>query len=155
VRAIGVFGMFDIQTISITIVAASVVAGVIYYSFQIRYQMKVRQTDLIIRLYSLATSRDFLEAWEKIRERTIENPRDYREKYGSFIEISQVNTVLGGLGMLLQRKLINLDLVDDLTGGIAVIAWEKLRPINEHIKKERGLKSDSFDYLYDELKRLG
>ncbi|NWG11240.1 hypothetical protein HXY33_05780 [Candidatus Bathyarchaeota archaeon] len=60
---------------------------------------------------------------EKVRDREIENLSDYKEKYGSFIDISQIYTVLGGLGMLLRRKLVTIDLIDDLTGGIAIIAW--------------------------------
>jgi len=145
--------VIDIQTVSIVIASASVVAGIIYYSLQLRSQTKARQTDLIIRLYSLASSREFLEAWETIREREIKSFSDYREKYGSFREVSQINTVLGELGMLLQRKLIDVDLINDITGGIEIIAWEKLRPINDHVKKQRGIESKSFDYLYNEMKK--
>lgn len=49
--------MVDVQTISVAIASASVVAGVIYYSLQVRHQNlqiqqqnKMRQTDLVIRL---------------------------------------------------------------------------------------------------------
>jgi hypothetical protein len=145
--------MVDLQTVSVVVASASVVAGIMYYSFQIRSQTRARQTDTIIRLYSLAGSREFLEAWDTLRDRKIENFSDYKEKYGSFTEVGQVNTVLGELGMLLQRKLIDVDLVHDLTGGMAIIAWEKLKPLNEDIKKNRGLESDSFDYLYTELRK--
>ncbi len=48
--------MVDIQTISIVIASASVVAGVIYYSLVIRnqslqteHQSKIRETELLIR----------------------------------------------------------------------------------------------------------
>jgi hypothetical protein len=143
----------DLQTASIVVASASVVAGIIYYSLQIRHQTKVSQTDLIIRLYSLVASKEFLDAWETVRNRKIESISQYKEKYGNFTEVSQVNTVLGELGMLLRRKLITVDLVYDLTGGMPMIAWEKLKPINEDVKKNRGLESDSFDYLYNEMKK--
>jgi hypothetical protein len=49
--------MVDIQTVSIAIASASVVAGVIYYTLQIRHQNrqmeqqnKIRQADLAIRI---------------------------------------------------------------------------------------------------------
>ena len=145
--------MVDIQTASIVVASASVVAGIIYYSLQIRHQTKARQTDLIIRLYSLVASKEFLDAWETVRVRKIESLSKYKEKYGNFTEVSQVNTVLGELGMLLRRKLIDVDLVNDLTGGMPMIAWEKLKPINDDVKKNRGLESDSFDYLYNEMKK--
>jgi hypothetical protein len=145
--------MVDVQTVSIVVASASVVVGIIYYSLQIRMHTRATQTDLIIRLYSLASGREFLEAWETLRNREIGSHSDYKKRYGSFTEVSQVNTVLGELGMLLQRKLIDVDLVYDLTGGMAIVAYEKLRPLNEDVKKMRGLESDSFDYLYSELKR--
>jgi hypothetical protein len=143
----------DLQTASIVVASASVVAGIIYYSLQIRHQTKVSQTDLIIRLYSLVASKEFLEAWETVRQRKIESLSQYKGKYGNFTEVSQVNTVLGELGMLLRRKLIDIDLVYDLTGGMPMIAWEKLKPINDEVRKNRGLESDSFDYLYNEMKK--
>jgi len=58
--------MVDIQTISIAIASASVVAGIIYYSLQIRQQTKTRQTDLVIRLYTAFGGKEMRGAWEKI-----------------------------------------------------------------------------------------
>jgi hypothetical protein len=40
----------DVQTVSIAIASASVVAGIVYYSLQIRHQTKARQTGLVMRL---------------------------------------------------------------------------------------------------------
>jgi len=57
-----VLGMVDIQTISIVIAATSVVAGAIYYTFQVRHLVKTRQTDLVIRLHANATSKELQEA---------------------------------------------------------------------------------------------
>ena len=51
----------DIQTVSIAIASASVVAGVVYYALQIRHQAKMRQTDFIVRLYSTYGSKEFHE----------------------------------------------------------------------------------------------
>jgi hypothetical protein len=49
--------MVDVQTVSVVIASASVVAGVIYYSLQIRHQNlqiqhqnKIRETDLLVRI---------------------------------------------------------------------------------------------------------
>lgn len=44
--------MVDVQTFSIAVASAGVVAGIIYYAFQVRHQTKLRQTDLIMRLHS-------------------------------------------------------------------------------------------------------
>ncbi len=146
--------MVDISTVSIVIAAASIVAGVIYYSLQIRHQTKARQTDLIIRLYSLVGSKEFLEDWEKIYFREIKSIKDYKEKYGSsLVELNQVSLVYGALGMLLRRKLIDVDIVNDLTGGTAIIIWEKLKPIWKPMFKERGIEWISTEYLCNEMKK--
>jgi len=74
--------MVDISAVSIAIASAGVFIAAIYYIFQIRNQTRIRQTDLITRLYSLVISKEFLEAWEKVRDREIKNYSDYKEKYG-------------------------------------------------------------------------
>lgn len=149
--------MIDIstlQTTSIAIASAGVFAAAIYYIIQIKHQTKLRQTDLIIRLYSFTGSKDFLEALDKVKDREIGSVDDYKERYGSLVEINQLLQVFAELGMLLKRKLIDIDLIDDLIGQRTVLAaYEKLDPLNEAYRKEQGIESDSFDYLYNEMKR--
>ena len=58
--------MVDISTVSIVIASASVIAGVVYYALQLRHQIKQRQTDLLVRLFSMLMTKDFAEAWEKV-----------------------------------------------------------------------------------------
>lgn len=49
---VGVLRVFDIQTVSIAIASAGVFVAAVYYIFQIRNQTKMRQTDLVMKLYS-------------------------------------------------------------------------------------------------------
>ncbi len=44
--------MVDIQTVSIAVASAGVLLAAIYYILQIRNQTKIRQTDVLTRLYS-------------------------------------------------------------------------------------------------------
>jgi hypothetical protein len=146
----------DIQTISIAIASTSVVVGVVYYALQIRHQTKIRQTDLIIRLYSFLANREYLEAWETVRDReSYGSFEDYKKKYGSLVELNLVHTVYQEIGMLLQRKLIDAALVEDLVGRRTVLlVYEKLKSYNDDAKRSRqGVESSSFDYLYDEMKK--
>jgi hypothetical protein len=53
--------MVDIQTVSIAIASAGVFAAAIYYALQIRHQTKLRETDLLVRLYSTFTNKEVLE----------------------------------------------------------------------------------------------
>jgi len=44
--------MVDVQTVSIAVASAGVFAAAIYYILQLKHQSKVRQTDLLVRLFS-------------------------------------------------------------------------------------------------------
>jgi hypothetical protein len=57
-----------LQTVSIAIASAGVFVAAVYYILQIRHQTKIRQTDLVIRLYSTYGSKEFQEAWATVRE---------------------------------------------------------------------------------------
>ena len=73
--------ILDILSVSAIVAATSVVAGVIYYSFQIRHQTKMRQTDLIMRLYSVRDSKKFQESWKKVMAKEFEEYKDYKKWY--------------------------------------------------------------------------
>ena len=147
--------MVDIQTISIAIASAGVFVAAIYYMLQIRNQTRIRKTDLIIRLYSFVATREFLEAWETIRDREVKSTEDYQKKYGGLVELNLVYTVYQEIGMLLQRKLIDTTLVEDLVGRRTVLfVYEKLKQFHEDTMCTRlGIESGSFDYLYNEMKK--
>jgi hypothetical protein len=144
-----------LQTISIAIASAGVFVAAVYYMLQIRNQTRIRKTDLIIRLYSFVATREFLEAWETIRDREVKSTEDYMKKYGSLVELNLVYTVYQEIGMLLQRKLIDNTIVEDLVGRRTVLlVYEKLKQFHEDTMESRlGTESSSFDYLYDEMKK--
>jgi hypothetical protein len=135
---------FDIQTVSIAVASASITLAAIYYTFQIRHQTRIRQTDLVIRLYSAVSSKELLEAWEKFRDREFKSYDDYKEKYG-FLEWNQVLAVFDEVGVLLRRKLLDADLVDELFGDAIKTVKEKL--------KENSKDRPGFEYLYNEMKK--
>ena len=141
----------DVQTVSIAIASAGVFAAAIYYIFQIRHQTRIRQTDLVIRLYSAVSSKEFLEAWEKFRDREIKSRENYKEKYG-FLEFNQVFAVLDEVGILLRRKLIDLDIALDLFGDAVKDVREKFKPWEGTIDDVRETRG-GFGYLYNELKK--
>ncbi len=72
--------MVDLTTVSVTVASASVVAGIIYYLFQIRTQTKVRQTDLVIRLCSTFASKEMRQTWEKVTTRENMDFNAYQNK---------------------------------------------------------------------------
>jgi hypothetical protein len=137
--------MVDIQTVSIAIASASVTLAAIYYIFQIRHQTRIRQTDLVIRLYSVVSSKEFLEAWEIFRDREFKSLSNYKKKYGSFLEVNQLFAFFDEVGVLLRRKLIDTAIAEDLFGDAVKTIKEKVGGYS----KDR----PNFEYLYNEMKK--
>lgn len=151
--------MIDIQTISIGIASASVVAGVLYYAFQLRNQTRTRQTDLVMRLYATFSSNEFQDAWAKVRTRasefeSLEDIYDFDKKVG-LREVNQVCLFFEGVGILLQRRLVDTSMIEDLFGGAIARTWEKVKT---GVIKARQQVNDTtiyyyFEYLYNEMKQ--
>jgi len=156
----------DIQTVSIAIASASVVAGVVYYAFQLRHQTKLRQTDLIMRLYSTLGSKEFFESYTKFLMMEFEDYDDYRKKYAlspfglsekpEVIAFWRVGIFYEEIGVLLYMKLVDINLTARLFRNLVVITWEKAKPIIEGLREQwnepRGY--GWFEYLYNEMKKI-
>ena len=157
--------MVDIQTASVMLASASVIAGVVYYAFQIRHQTRVRKTDLIIRLYSRMHSSEFEDAYPKIMSLQFEDYEDFVKKYGPRHsgKSPEIDRAIGAVcgffelvGVLLYGKYIDLVLVYDVF-GIAMIkeVYEKIKPLVIGIRRELNDPNygAGFEYLYNELMR--
>ena len=151
--------MSEIQTISIGIASASVVVGVIYYAFQLRHQARTRQTDLVMRLYATFSSSEFQDAWAKVRARakdfeSADYVYDFDKRFG-LREVNQVCLFFEGIGILLQRKLVDTRMIEDLFGGAVARAWENVKT---GVTKAREQLDDPtiyyyFEKLYNEIKK--
>jgi hypothetical protein len=162
--------MVDIQTVSIAIASASVVAGVVYYALMLRSQSKARQdivktrhADLLMRLYSTYGSKEFQEALWTVHNLEFEDHNGYLEKYGSTASVTPANRAIwtvgwffNGIGLLLHNRIADIDQVDDLFGYAVVWMWEKVKPIiiegyRPQPKMQKSMQW--FEYLYEEMKK--
>jgi hypothetical protein len=159
-----VLRVVDIQTVSIAVASAGVFAAAIYYIIQIRHQTKVRQTDLVMRLYSTLGSKEFVENDAKIINLGIKDLEDFMRKYESFPKFMESpeyasymmdSMFFEGVGILLHRNLVSIDLVDDLFSGPIIIIWEKTKPLTEALRKyfNHPQMAEWFEYLYNEMKK--
>jgi hypothetical protein len=143
----------DLTEISAAVAATGVLIGVIYYILDIRHQNKVRQTDLLVRLFSSIDNKDWLDAWEKVNDRESLDYKDYKAKYG-FVELNEVFVFFEEVGRLLQKRLIDIDLLPMPYGQVKV-TWEKIKPIIEIGRKRYNEPKvgQGFEYLYNEMKK--
>ena len=168
----------DVQTVSIMLASASVMAGVIYYALQIRHQShmiqqqnKMRQTDLVVRLYSAFISKEFLDASTKLLALEFKDYEDYVNKYGPILSVGKyglafndtpelrglliVDNFFQEVGILLHRGFIDAGLVTDIFTYRVELLWKKAEPIIQGVRKESNQPEMGkwFEYLYNEMKK--
>jgi hypothetical protein len=149
--------MVDITEISAVVAAAGVLVGVVYYILDMRNQSRVRQTELVMKLYSTFDTLEFLEAWHRIF--WMPDPKDYddfvKKLEGKRYIASYVLNFYEEVGILLQRKLIDIGLVDALLGNSTKNIWEKIRIPIEYVRKS-GIDPRAYEnveYVYNEMKK--
>jgi len=140
----------DIQTISIAIASASVVAGIVYYAFQLRHQSRLREMDLIMRIDSKWMDK-VEQSWLVIRKTEFKNLADYEEKCQ--FEAEQVAGFFDSLGLLLRRGLVDIELISGLF--LMESIWQKMKPYVEGKRKRANEQRifSNFEYLYNEWKK--
>src|SRR4030043_2019066 len=152
--------MVDIQTVSVAIASGSIFIAAIYYVLQIRHQTKLRQIDMVMRLYTTFGSTEFQKAYQKIMGLEFQDYTDYLKRYAnSNAEVLAASYSVGvffeSIGVLAKRRLISMDLVDDLFTSPILDTWEKMKPLvegrRERLKKPQTL--EWFEYLYNEMKK--
>jgi len=155
----------DIATISTVIAATSVVVGVVFAVLQLRQVVKTRNLGLIIQLFpSFRVSySEMIEAQSKLLSLEYEDYDDFKKKHGELMSEGETQKAIGvmfsfleGMGLLLHRQLIDISLVDYVTGGSGGVKmlWDKMKPILEGFSKEYNLRAFQWtEYLYNELQK--
>ncbi len=149
----------DMASISAVAAAAGVLFGVAYYVLDIRSQNTVRQTDMIMRLYSYYCSEEYSKASGRYLATEFKDFEDFQQKYGFVGEhpvttaFYIVPTFFEGVGALLKRKLINIDLIHELFA--VKMYWKKVEPIMQDAREcfEEPRLFENFEYLYNETEK--
>jgi len=144
----------DVASISAVVAAGGVIIGVVFAVLQLRDLVKTRQTDLIVRLYSTFDSKEFLEAFEKVMAMEFKDFDEALKKYGMSLPL-HVGLFFEQIGVLLHRKLIDIELVDDLFTSPIKQTWEKMEPLEKAARKyyNRPQIGEWFEYLYNEMQK--
>ena len=141
-----------IAGVSIVIAAVSVAAASTFYSFQIRNQLRLRKTDLVMRLYATWDNLEFQRAFHTIYWADFHDYDSAMATTGGERQLwSYVLCFYDQAGVLLRRKLIDFDLVDDLLGNSTRQIWEKVAPaVREGRERYDPRLYEHFEYLYHE-----
>ena len=124
----------DISTLANLINAIAVTAGVIFAAVQIRQYRQRRQRDAMLELVRSFQSPAFTAAYRRVL--SLPDGADaakIREVLGPDGEdaVYLVSLTWESLGVLVYRRQVTLDLVDDFFSGPLVISWRKLKVYSE------------------------
>ena len=151
--------MVDLTEISAIVAAAGVLVGVVYYMLDLRHQVRIRQTDLIMRLHLHVVNKEFMDAYQKMRNIKFKDYNDFVEKFGPLsaegpeqTAIMMLAMFMEGIGVLLHQKLADVKAIGELFPIEA--SWKKLEPILIENRKQSGDPETWkwFEYLYNEVK---
>jgi len=157
--------MVGITEISAIVAAAGVLVGVVYYILDMRNQTKLRQTDMVMRLYSAWQSKELSDATLKVWNLEFKDYNDFVKKYGPFSSETEVYSAFRmvcnffeSVGILLCEKLVGVEMVARLFCLPTITTWEKVQLIVEGARRALGsqrgpLFFEDFEYLYNEMKK--
>lgn len=140
----------DIPTISVLIASLSVIGGAVYFMLETRHQRRVRQTESIISFspWFNLDAKTMQEAITNVCSADYTDYEDYVSKYAGKPEQSSLK-LLGnyfeGLGLLVYRKLVEVELVFDFWGDIAESVWDENKVVIEGMRKYAGT-DHTFEY---------
>jgi hypothetical protein len=115
--------MDDIATLSTIVATISIVVGVIFTVLELRHLRTTRKTEIIMKIYDRFSSKEMVEAMNKVGSIQFDNLEEYRKKYG-FTDVAMIAVLFEGLGVLLEQNLIDIDLVNRLFGPTLDLLWE-------------------------------
>lgn len=137
----------------------SVVAAVTYYIVISRNTSRNRKAQFFMQIYGSYQRAGFLKQFIDVLNMEWDDFDDYWENYGMVTnsedaaKIHAIGNYLEGIGVMVKRKFIDIDLVDDLMTGIVKRYWEKMEEV---IIQQRVLLNwpeayEWTEYLYNKI----
>lgn len=158
--------MITIQLIFGVITAVAAGIAVFYYIISVRNTLKnmqttleTRQAQLFMQLYTHFTETEFFDKFTDIITWKWEDYDDFLQKYGrkanpkAWNSIGSVAAYFEGIGVLVHRKFLDVDLVGELMSRHVVMFWEKIEPISKEMRRRLKVPVDLYlEHLYNEIK---
>ena len=152
--------MIDITSISAVLAAVGVIVGVVLAYLEVRNLVKGRQAELFMNLYSRYYDTEFVNNWATaVFQMDWKNYDDWHKKYGpegnlkAYSSWHAVLNFYSGIGILVSKKLIDMDLAQDLISRSLFPYWERYEPVIKGFREQFPRAWRWVEYLYDEMKK--
>jgi hypothetical protein len=153
----------SIQTLLTYLTLISVPVGVLYHIMTLRNQSKTRKTQLFMEVYN-----KFNDTVEKTQENLEFNRLEF-DGYDDFIEkyswginprfwakLYHTMMFYEGIGLLVKRGLIDIEMVEDFMSGVIMGFWGKYGPILKEFGARRNYPTfgEWTEYLYNQIRPI-
>jgi len=155
--------MIDFRYISYVGTIVGVAVGVTWYIIQFRNMVRTRQAALFMQLYSTFCNKEFQKDYaEMLFKHEWRDFDEWMEKYGpqsnldSFASYVSVPAYFEGIGVLVKRKLLDIELVNDMLSSQIMLFWEKIEDLTSEYRRlmNRPQLWEWYEYLYNEIKKM-
>jgi hypothetical protein len=162
---------FPFQTALTFLTLISIPVGVFYHIMTLRNQSRTRQAQLLMGLYEAYRNTESRLQSLELQNQEWTDYDDYFSKYGdvnnpeAWAKWEAKASSFNGIGVLLEKNLIDISLVDTLLSSSVNRHWNKISmgPILVEWRKRLGETVETrprtlvpfhgFDYLYNELQK--
>jgi len=141
----------------------SALAGLLLAAFavvQLRHMEKHRNVDISMKLFEWAENERLRRAFRWIEEEfQFGDYEKYKAERKTSFEVSdypyEVSAFFEQVGFLVEKRFVDLDVIDDRLGPYIVSNWKKLEPWIMALRKERGDRTfgEHFQKLYEKTIR--
>ena len=133
----------------------AVLIGVIIALLQLRNQHRLRQLEIVMRLYSSFGQEGFIRHYRRVAGWKYKTYAAFRKRNNpdDYVFLLVVGVFFENMGLLLKRKLAPIDLLDDLLSGPILEAWPKTRPIWIGLRDEHHhpARAEWFEFFHDAI----
>ncbi|MCW4019922.1 MAG: hypothetical protein NWF14_01645 [Candidatus Bathyarchaeota archaeon] len=135
------------------------VVGVVIALQQLRDIQQTRQTELFMSLYNRFSETECNEKLNEFLTSEWDSLKDMYDKSGPITDPKTYSRMLSllhyfeGIGVLVQRKQIDPDLVADLMSNTTLLVWNKFKPILVEVREvfQRPSSFEGFEYLAEQM----
>jgi len=158
--------MIELSVIRDLVAIFGVIAGFSYYVLTVqnaqrnqKKQLETRQAQLFMPLFETYRNKEFRRQVREIQDQKWEDHNDFMEKYGpvnnpdAFSSRVAVSSYFDGIGVLLKKNLLDINMVNDLIGNSIISVWEKIGTmlIKTRERTQNPFIYNDFEYLYLEI----
>ena len=113
---------------------------------QLKQTNEIADMDLVMRLYEFANSTEFQTAWLTVLNSKITSFDDFERLPDSAkVAFYQVAALFESLGVLVEKKMMSLETVDDMF--LTELAWKTMKPFVSGTREKFG---EQFSYAFFE-----